>query len=230
MPLRDPSQGASYLHDSPRRPRSLSTASTRSLSTKRSPSPIITFTPAPLSSDTKGVKNITRKVIRTLEGLGHLDTTNMDEQDSEYDEKHDISEVEDVLNDVLQKSLYDSSSHQLNPPNISSLNSKHHLVHTTSPARETPKKIDWEIPRKLLHSSIGVYSLSIDQVVTSHFAAGFFTLYLYISESNVTTVVLILWTALAVILPADILRLRYPPFERMYERCLGFLMRESEKV
>ena len=60
--------------------------------------------------------------------------------------------------------------------------------------------------------------------------AGFFTIYLYISEGNIQTVVLILWTALAVIVPADILRLRYPPFERLFEKYLGFLMRESEKV
>jgi diacylglycerol kinase (CTP) len=33
-----------------------------------------------------------------------------------------------------------------------------------------------------------------------------------------------------VIVPADVLRLHYPPFERSYERVLGFLMRESEKV
>ena len=33
-----------------------------------------------------------------------------------------------------------------------------------------------------------------------------------------------------IIVPADILRLNYPPFERTYERVLGFLMRESEKV
>ncbi|KAI9513492.1 hypothetical protein F5148DRAFT_1156095 [Russula earlei] len=32
-----------------------------------------------------------------------------------------------------------------------------------------------------------------------------------------------------IIVPADILRLNYPPFERTYERAFGFLMRESEK-
>jgi len=32
-----------------------------------------------------------------------------------------------------------------------------------------------------------------------------------------------------VIAPADIIRLHSPRFERVYERCLGFLMRESEK-
>lgn len=74
------------------------------------------------------------------------------------------------------------------------------------------KKIDWEIPRKVLHSSIG-----------------FFTVYLYLSQGSPKTVVYVLWSALAIIAPADVLRLRYPAFERLYERCLGSLMRESEK-
>ena len=42
--------------------------------------------------------------------------------------------------------------------------------------------------------------------------------------------VVVLSMALAVIVPLDILRLNSPPFERVYERCVGFLMRESEKV
>lgn len=36
--------------------------------------------------------------------------------------------------------------------------------------------------------------------------------------------------ALAVIVPTDVLRLNSPGFERLYERFLGFLMRDSEKV
>lgn len=44
------------------------------------------------------------------------------------------------------------------------------------------------------------------------------------------TVILVLWMALAVIVPADILRFRSPKLERLYERYVGFLMRESEKV
>ncbi|RDB30196.1 CTP-dependent diacylglycerol kinase 1 [Hypsizygus marmoreus] len=201
----------------PRRRRSLSTASARSLSSKRSPSPIITFTAAPLSPDVKGVKNITRKVIKTLEGLGHLDSSDMDEQEEDYetDEKLDLSEVEAVLNGTAH---FTSGS---SPENFKSRRSNGTAIKAavSSPSdavgtsREVEqKKIDWEIPRKLLHSSIG-----------------FFTVYLYVSEGNVKNVVLVLWTALAVIVPADFLRLRYPRFERIYERCLGFLMRESEK-
>jgi diacylglycerol kinase (CTP) len=78
--------------------------------------------------------------------------------------------------------------------------------------RENAGKVDWEIPRKALHSSIG-----------------FFTIYLYTSHGTPRLVVLALSTALAIIVPADILRLRYPSFARVYEKCLGFLMRESEK-
>ena len=44
------------------------------------------------------------------------------------------------------------------------------------------------------------------------------------------TIILVLWMALAIIVPADILRFKSPKFERFYERFLGFLMRESEKV
>ena len=59
---------------------------------------------------------------------------------------------------------------------------------------------------------------------------GFVTLYLYASHGSPERVVIMLSSAMLVIIPADILRLNYPPFERTYERVLGFLMRESEKV
>ncbi|KAA1474468.1 hypothetical protein DENSPDRAFT_841066 [Dentipellis sp. KUC8613] len=74
------------------------------------------------------------------------------------------------------------------------------------------KKVDWEIPRKTLHSSIG-----------------FLTLWLYTSHGSPQRVVVCLAGALCVIVPADALRLYSPRFARMYERFLGFLMRESEK-
>ncbi|KAF9463181.1 hypothetical protein BDZ94DRAFT_1164259 [Collybia nuda] len=201
----------------PRRRRALSTASTRSsisVPNKRSPSPRVTFTVAPLSSDAKGVKNITRKVIRTLEGLGHLDSAEMHEQDCESDNRLDGYQVASTINGSAPHPELSSPSHR---------DLRHHNVSTNCPiptsqisisksTQSVYHKIDWEIPRKILHSSIG-----------------FFTVYLYISEGDVKTIVVVLWTALSVIVPADILRLRYPRFERVYERCLGFLMRESEK-
>lgn len=60
--------------------------------------------------------------------------------------------------------------------------------------------------------------------------AGFLTLYLYLSHGSPRPVVVTLSSALAIIVPADALRLNNTAFERLYERCLGFLMRESEKV
>ncbi|KIJ16279.1 hypothetical protein PAXINDRAFT_168442, partial [Paxillus involutus ATCC 200175] len=74
------------------------------------------------------------------------------------------------------------------------------------------KAVDWEIPRKALHSSIG-----------------FFTIYLYTSHGSPRHVVVALSTALAVLIPIDILRLRYPSFERAFEKCVGMFMRDSEK-
>lgn len=62
------------------------------------------------------------------------------------------------------------------------------------------------------------------------FFSGFVTLYLYASHGSPGRVVAMLSSAMLIIVPADILRLNYPPFERSYERVVGFLMRESEKV
>ena len=62
------------------------------------------------------------------------------------------------------------------------------------------------------------------------FISGFVTLYIYASHGVPGRVVVVLSSALLIIVPADILRLNYPPFERTYEKVLGFLMRESEKV
>lgn len=59
---------------------------------------------------------------------------------------------------------------------------------------------------------------------------GFFTLYLWLAHGSARQVVVVLGAALAVIAPTDILRLNSPGFARIYERFLGFLMRESEKV
>ncbi|GLB40113.1 putative phosphatidate cytidylyltransferase [Lyophyllum shimeji] len=145
----------------------------------------------------------------------------MDEQDCESDEKFELNEaseveVEATLNGSLAHSWSSSEQSFSRRQNGSTVRAVAVASRTPSgastPTRSEHKKIDWEIPRKLLHSSIG-----------------FFTIYLYVSDGDVKTVTLILWTALAVIVPADIIRLRSPRFERIFERCLGFLMRESEK-
>lgn len=215
----------------PRRRRTHSTASTRSTpSSKRSPSPIVTFSATPLSSDPKGVKNITRKVIRTLEGLGHLDSTDMGELDDNYDsEQYDQREVEAVLtvNGAAKRGETPDA------PVVVVMNGRLNNSVAGKPVTLKPvEKIDWEIPRKVLHSSIGAFFALYAFLLMSHLYlhTGFFTLYLYVHNGDVKIVVFLLWTALAFLVPIDILRLRYPAFERTFERCVGFLMRESEKV
>ncbi|RXW15457.1 hypothetical protein EST38_g10407 [Candolleomyces aberdarensis] len=84
--------------------------------------------------------------------------------------------------------------------------------HTNGVAKPIPTPVDYEIPRKLLHSSIG-----------------FLTLYLYLGEGDARKVVLALWSALCLIYPADMLRFRSRRFAALYEKLLGFLMRESER-
>jgi hypothetical protein len=53
---------------------------------------------------------------------------------------------------------------------------------------------------------------------------------MYVTEGDVRKIIIVLWMALCVIVPADLLRFNSKRFERTYERYLGFLMRESEKV
>lgn len=54
------------------------------------------------------------------------------------------------------------------------------------------------------------------------------------TQGSAEPVVKTLLPALVIIVPADFLRLKWPgpgsAFARLYEKLLGFLMRESEKV
>ncbi|KAF9443333.1 hypothetical protein P691DRAFT_738019 [Macrolepiota fuliginosa MF-IS2] len=201
----------------------------RTRTRSRSLSPIIAFSSAPLPND-KGVQNITRKVIRRLEGLGHLELVDMyatPEDDTDVPssnvsdggggEREMEVEAEDERAEV-ERALYDELVRRDGALNGNGHANGHVNGHATANGvvAKSPKqrqKVDWEIPRKLLHSSIG-----------------FFTMYFYISESDVSKIVFVLWTSLCIIVPADVLRLRSPRFERIYERFLGFLMRESEKT
>ncbi|KAG8718658.1 hypothetical protein FRC09_012327 [Ceratobasidium sp. 395] len=81
------------------------------------------------------------------------------------------------------------------------------------PALPTPAKIDWEIPRKALHSSIG-----------------FLVLPLYFSRPEIAPIINVLALGLAFVSAADVLRLNCRPFARLYEKVLGAFMRESEKA
>ncbi|UTT88980.1 hypothetical protein NDA17_001352 [Ustilago hordei] len=73
-------------------------------------------------------------------------------------------------------------------------------------------KKSWEIPRKIFHSSIG-----------------FMVLHLYLSGTDLNVIVRNLSYFLGVVVTADVIRLNNDHFEQIYEKVLGFLMRESEK-
>ncbi|OIW27219.1 hypothetical protein CONLIGDRAFT_645509 [Coniochaeta ligniaria NRRL 30616] len=68
-----------------------------------------------------------------------------------------------------------------------------------------------EVPRKLLHVSIG-----------------FFVIWLYLSGTQTQSVPPYLMAALVPIAAVDVVRHNYEPFNRFYVRVLGALMRESE--
>lgn len=68
-----------------------------------------------------------------------------------------------------------------------------------------------EVPRKLLHVSIG-----------------FFVIWLYLSGTQTQSVPPYLMAALVPIATVDVIRHNYEPFNRFYVRVLGALMRESE--
>ncbi|EGG09181.1 uncharacterized protein MELLADRAFT_29397, partial [Melampsora larici-populina 98AG31] len=70
----------------------------------------------------------------------------------------------------------------------------------------------WEVPRKVLHSSIG-----------------FVTLQRYMADGNPSVIAVYLSKALIVIWIADVLRFNSKRFSSLYETLLGFLMRPSEK-
>ncbi|TFK31657.1 hypothetical protein BDQ12DRAFT_577072, partial [Crucibulum laeve] len=176
-------------------------------SSKRSPSPIISFA---VEGTQVQVQNITRKVIRRLEGMGgHLER--------EMGEVEEELEVGDEEESVDGSTVDEGSVRGLNGK-VNGLNGHAHTngngkslsKRETSPGHV--QKVDWEIPRKLLHSSIG-----------------FITLYLYLTPSSVPRITTTLWSALCVIVPADILRFRSRRFAQTYERFWGFLMRESER-
>lgn len=217
-------------------------------------SPTATLSPAPLPTD-NGVHNITRKVIRRLEGLGHLEMVDIpptleDDTDIPSSNVSDGGREGDLEEEVetereqeeVEKAVYDELTRRDKTPTQQQHQQQPngHLVAVNGNGIiiQKQQKVDWEIPRKLLHSSIGplIHSAHLSSplppsvLLNEHFALGFFTLYLYVSEGDVSRIVFVLWSSLCIIVPADILRLRWPAFERLYERMLGFLMRESEKV
>jgi len=174
-------------HDETRR-----SQQSRSRSLPRSPSPKISFSSSKSTITTTHTSRVERGLARRAR-----------KRTSSNHHKNGSGAIGDGLHNSLTTAAQ---------PSLQEIEEKWEESPTPSPP--TPiQKVDWEIPRKILHSSIG-----------------FLTLYLYYSNGSPRPVVICLGAALGtVIAPADIIRLHSPRFERVYERCLGFLMRESEK-
>lgn len=86
--------------------------------------------------------------------------------------------------------------------------------HPVPAAAAAAPPIDWEIPRKSLHASIG-----------------FLVLYLYsLRPASVWPLIRTLVAVGTIIYLVDLLRFRSPGFARRYHSILGALMRESEKT
>jgi diacylglycerol kinase (CTP) len=178
---------------------------------------------------------ITSKVIKRLEGLTHLEmlgVSSIPEDDTEDIASSNVSDTERERDLLFE--LDDDTPEGEKVILVVDENQVKRRRRGSTPQPvvngATPKRVNWEISRKLLHSSIGQSSLLCCLAPGAQLGLGFFTLYLYVTERDVSKVVLTLWSSLCIIVPADILRFRWPTFERLYERVLGFLMRESEKV
>jgi hypothetical protein len=98
------------------------------------------------------------------------------------------------------------------------------------------KPIDWEIPRKTLHASIGTFFsyqgflLPPLRSPSLRLLIGFPTLILYSYNIPLGPLKSALWGGLAFVVGCDFIRLRNPSFERYYESKVGSLMRDVEKV
>ncbi|WRT70495.1 uncharacterized protein IL334_007493 [Kwoniella shivajii] len=82
-----------------------------------------------------------------------------------------------------------------------------------SPGVTPTKAVDWEIPRKTLHSSIGFLTLFLN----------------YMNPPSLKPLIQTLSALLITILTTDFFRLQFPAFAEVWETYLGFLMRESER-
>ncbi|WWC92052.1 uncharacterized protein L201_007006 [Kwoniella dendrophila CBS 6074] len=82
-----------------------------------------------------------------------------------------------------------------------------------SPGVTPTKAVDWEIPRKTLHSSIGFLTLFLN----------------HLNPPSLRPLITVLSTTLITISVTDFFRLQFPGFAEIWESYLGFLMRESER-
>lgn len=99
-------------------------------------------------------------------------------------------------------------------------------------AKKQAAAIDWEIPRKTLHSSIGEVHSQIRALHLTHSRlAGFVVLYLYSWQPrSIAPLLIVLATGLVTVTLLDLYRLRTPAFAKRYEALIGPLMRQSEKT
>ncbi|EOD46060.1 putative phosphatidate cytidylyltransferase protein [Neofusicoccum parvum UCRNP2] len=133
---------------------------------------------------------------------------------------HDAAVAQKTSRNKKDLSLPNGTSNgHLSPPTATSNKDYwRSLSRSPSPLGLIPIHQEWrsfihrhEIPRKILHTSIG-----------------FLTLGLYASYAQPSQIHPVLLALFIPIFTTDIIRHRYPSFNRFYIRCLGALMRESE--
>jgi diacylglycerol kinase (CTP) len=117
-----------------------------------------------------------------------------------------------ALNDVDDLDIHSSVKQPLSSL-ASAFSSSASLGSLRIPSHQTFHKFihQHEVPRKVLHLSIG-----------------FITLWLYTIGVSVSQVTPVLVTMFVVIGGTDLIRFRCPEFNQTYIKCLGFLMREKE--
>lgn len=145
-------------------------------------------------------------------------------EDEDEDDDDDDADVDGVFDKAKKGEISSSSSSvsldhgldhdnsKLKLDNISSkLQQQQEELHLTAHKKFSAFIHKHEIPRKLLHVSIG-----------------FITLYFYTIDLSTQLFVPYLTTACGIIFSLDLLRFRSEEFNRLYCNAVGFLMREKE--
>jgi diacylglycerol kinase (CTP) len=147
--------------------------------------------------------------------LSSIDGSSADERAGKRQGRKRTSKVSSDVTTPIKQNGKASSNGFLAPAYASKVDSSGRIVGTVGliPAHKRFRGFihRHEVPRKLFHASIGLYTswLYATGVQTHHFA-------------------LYLLTALVPILSADFLRHNFEWFNRLYVNLLGFMMRESE--
>jgi diacylglycerol kinase (CTP) len=161
---------------------------------------MITFHSTPLSAEnSKGVKNITRKVIKRLEGLGHLEMVEMNMSVPEEDDQ--LDEMERIGRSRRSFTLSARKLSRMRGPARQRM-AMGMLIHKR-PRNQNPPGDSAKSPTCFNRYVFNIYNRRLSRLPCQ----GFLTLYLYVLEGDVRTIVLVLWMALAVLFP-PIQRLR----------------------